>query len=67
FETIGGYTVGLFGRLPAEGEEIEADEHTRLRVDRTRGRRILSVRIYTNGSPSQTSAEVEAHDATTRL
>jgi len=67
FETIGGYTVGLFGRLPAEGEEIEADEHTRLRVDRTRGRRILAVRIYTNGSPSQTSAEVEAHDATTRL
>ena len=25
FETIGGYTVGLFGRLPTEGEEIAAD------------------------------------------
>jgi putative hemolysin len=46
FETIGGYTVGLFGRLPAEGEEIEADSHTKLRVERTRGRRILSVRVY---------------------
>ena len=49
FETIGGYTVGLFGRLPNEGEEIQADDHTRLRVERTRGRRILAVRIYSNG------------------
>jgi putative hemolysin len=43
FETIGGLTVGLFGRLPHEGEEIDAGEHVRLRIDRTRGRRILSV------------------------
>jgi putative hemolysin len=49
FETIGGYTVGLFGRLPTEGEEVEADEHTRLKVDRMRGRRIMAVRIYSNG------------------
>jgi putative hemolysin len=49
FETIGGYTVGLFGRLPHEGEEIEAGDGVRLRVDRTRGRRILAVRIFTNG------------------
>ncbi len=49
FETIGGYTVGLFGRLPTEGEEIEADEHTRLKVDRMRGRRIMAVRIFSNG------------------
>ena len=49
FETIGGYTVGLFGRLPSEGEEVVSDAHTRLKVDRTRGRRILAVRVYTNG------------------
>ena len=49
FETIGGYTVGLFGRLPHEGEEIDAGEGVRLRVDRTRGRRILAVRIFSNG------------------
>jgi magnesium and cobalt exporter, CNNM family len=49
FETIGGYTVGLFGRLPTEGEEIEADEHTRLKVDRMRGRRIMAVRVFSNG------------------
>src|SRR5579862_1832127 len=68
FETIGGYTVGLFGRLPAEGEEVDADAHTRLRVDRTRGRRILTVRLYTNGVPLEKAANgVETPDATTRL
>jgi putative hemolysin len=49
FETIGGFTVGLFGRLPSEGEEVEADEHTRLKVDRMRGRRIMAVRVFSNG------------------
>ncbi len=49
FETIGGYTVGLFGRLPGEGEEVAADPETRLRVDRLRRRRILAVRIFYNG------------------
>jgi putative hemolysin len=65
FETIGGYTVGLFGRLPSEGEEIEADQRTRLKVDRTRGRRILSVRVYhTDGAPDEHhEAEESAHDA----
>ncbi len=66
FETIGGYTVGLFGRLPKEGEEVEGADHTRLRVDRTRGRRILSVRIYTNGSITQ-GQESEDADAAARL
>ena len=66
FETIGGYTVGLFGRLPNEGEEIDAADHTRLRVDRTRGRRILAVRVYTNGSIQRTQ-ESEASDAAARL
>ena len=68
FETIGGYTVGLFGRLPAEGEEIDADDHTRLRVDRTRGRRILLVRVFTNGvRQPKPASETETTDATTRL
>jgi putative hemolysin len=66
FETIGGYTVGLFGRLPTEGEEVEADTHTRLRVDRTHGRRILSVRIYTNGTIDRTQ-ESEDPDAAAQL
>jgi putative hemolysin len=49
FETIGGYTVGRFGRLPREGEEIAAEEGVRLRVERMRNRRILSIRIMLNG------------------
>ena len=66
FETIGGYTVGLFGRLPNEGEEVDGAAHTRLRVDRTRGRRILAVRIYTNGAIGR-AEESENPDATARL
>jgi magnesium and cobalt exporter, CNNM family len=65
FETIGGYLVGLFGRLPREGEEIEADRRTRLKVERTRGRRILSVRVFThpNGAiESAEEAELNEHD-----
>jgi len=45
FETIGGFIVGMFGRLPTQGEEVAVDDQTLLRVDRTRGRRILTVRI----------------------
>jgi putative hemolysin len=52
FETIGGFTVGLFGRLPSEGEEVAVDDHTRIKVERMRGRRIMAVRIYTNGRAS---------------
>jgi putative hemolysin len=66
FETIGGYTVGLFGRLPVEGEEIEADRQTRLKVERTRGRRILTVRVYMsrNGEAGESAPAAEhPHDA----
>jgi putative hemolysin len=66
FETIGGYTVGLFGRLPKEGEEVDAADRTRLRVDRTRGRRILAVRVYYNGSMHE-AQESEDADAAARL
>ncbi len=61
FETIGGLTVGLFGRLPHEGEEIDAGEHVRLKIDRTRGRRILTVRVFSNGKPG--TAGPSADDA----
>ncbi|HEY9181466.1 MAG TPA: hemolysin family protein [Candidatus Baltobacteraceae bacterium] len=62
FETIGGFTVGLFGRLPTEGEEVEADEHTRLKVDRMRGRRIMAVRIFSNGKLGQQNGAAEEHE-----
>jgi len=60
FETIGGLTVGLFGRLPHDGEEVEAGDGVRLKIDRTRGRRILSVRLLRNGKPGgDQTAETE--------
>jgi putative hemolysin len=64
FETIGGFTVGLFGRLPREGEEIEAGDGVKLRVDRTRNRRILAVRVLT--PPRQAHDDHEAEAATAR-
>ena len=60
FETIGGYIVGLFGRLPREGEEIETPDGVRLRVDRTRGRRILAVRVLTDTRRDVGASEEEA-------
>jgi putative hemolysin len=66
FETIGGLTVGLFGRLPQEGEEVEAGGDVCLRIDRTRGRRILAVRVFQNGksySDERDAAPRDAYDA----
>jgi putative hemolysin len=64
FETIGGLTVSLFGRLPREGDEINAGDDVRLRVERTRGRRILSVRVLTNGKANGSDpASLSAADA----
>jgi CBS domain containing-hemolysin-like protein len=62
YDTIGGLTVGLFGRLPLEGEEIGASDHVRLRIDRTRGRRILAVRVLTNGKASALGPAAPAHE-----
>jgi putative hemolysin len=60
FETIGGYAVGLFGRLPREGEEITADGGVKIRIERTRGKRILRVRILTNGKAQPVEAADQA-------
>jgi putative hemolysin len=62
FETIGGLTVGLFGHLPHEGEEVTAAGGVRLRVHRTRGRRILTLHVYWNGRVASHDAELAAAD-----
>ena len=46
FETIGGLAVGLFGHLPHEGEETAAGDRVRIRIERTRGRRILTLAVF---------------------
>ncbi len=60
FETIGGFTVGLFGRLPREGEEIVVGDGVKLRVDRTANRRILTVRVLTPPRNVREADEAEA-------
>ncbi|MDQ2818634.1 MAG: hemolysin family protein [Candidatus Eremiobacteraeota bacterium] len=54
FESIGGYTFGLFGRVPAVGEQVSIAGGLTLVVEKTAGRRLLSVRIKkpTNGTVS---------------
>jgi magnesium and cobalt transporter len=59
FDTVGGLTVGLFGRLPHEGEEVDAGDRVRLRIDRTRGRRILTVRLFKNVKAVKTARPEE--------
>ena len=65
FETLGGYTIGRFGRFPEQGEEIEAEDSTGLRVERIRGRRILSVHVFhpVIGADGETGPEMHVHDA----
>lgn len=43
-DTIGGYVLGLFGRLPTRGEQV-ADERYTFRVLRLSGRRIGAVEV----------------------
>ncbi|MBC5824932.1 MAG: HlyC/CorC family transporter, partial [Candidatus Eremiobacteraeota bacterium] len=45
FESIGGYTFGRFGRVPAVGEQVSIEGGLTLVVEKTVGRRLLSVRI----------------------
>jgi putative hemolysin len=59
FETIGGLAVGLFGHLPHEGEEVAAGEHVRLRVERTRGRRLLTLAVFMDAPASNGVANGE--------
>jgi len=45
FESIGGYAFGQFGRVPLAGEQIAINDGIVLVVEKTAGRRLLSVRI----------------------
>jgi CBS domain containing-hemolysin-like protein len=62
FESIGGYTFGLFGRVPMPGEHVAIDGGLTLVVEKTAGRRLLSVRIkkpsgHSDSADSQYSRE----------
>jgi putative hemolysin len=63
FETIGGYLVGSLGHFPHEGEEMTTGDGVKLRVERMRNRRILSIRVKLNGRAhsQEESLEADAH------
>jgi putative hemolysin len=52
FETVGGFVLGLFGRLPAEGDQIRFN-NLMFTVLRLRKNRIARVRILKLSSDSQ--------------
>jgi len=61
FESIGGYTFGQFGRVPLAGEQVAINDGVELVVEKTAGRRLLSVRIKKvpqdeNGRPRSDSS-----------
>jgi CBS domain containing-hemolysin-like protein len=60
FESIGGYTFGLFGRVPVPGERVVIDGGVTLVVEKTAGRRLLSVRIKNPPGLDQTDVSVAA-------
>ena len=61
FESIGGYTFGLFGRVPVPGEHVVIDGGVTLVVEKTAGRRLLSVRIKNAPPAEQQDEGVAAH------
>jgi CBS domain containing-hemolysin-like protein len=44
WDTVGGLILGLAGRVPAEGETFEFNNHT-LTVERVQGRRVAQIRL----------------------
>ena len=50
FDTAGGYVFHLFGELPAEGEEVSADNCT-FRVEKIDKARILTIRVTKREGP----------------
>lgn len=58
FETIGGFVLGLFGRLPAEGDQIRYN-HLMFTVLRLRKNRIARIRVL-KLSPEQDKQETDS-------
>lgn len=63
FESIGGYTFGLFGRVPLPGEQVAIDGGLTLVVERTAGRRLLSVRIKQPTTPNGLRSGASSREA----
>ncbi|MDP6741182.1 MAG: hemolysin family protein [Planctomycetota bacterium] len=50
FETVGGYVAALLGRIPREGDQVILGAGLACKITEVRGRRVLSVELYLEGS-----------------
>ncbi|MBW2648570.1 MAG: hypothetical protein JRC53_01940 [Deltaproteobacteria bacterium] len=51
FDTVGGLVFHLFGKLPAEGEEVSVEKYT-FRVEKIDKARILTIKVTKREDPS---------------
>lgn len=58
FETIGGYIYGLAGRIPSQGEVIDAGEAS-IKIEQIVGNRITSIRIIKKAENSADESTAE--------
>lgn len=61
FETIGGFVLGLFGRLPAEGDQVRYNNlmFTVLRLRKNRISRIRMLKLYPENHQNETQEREE--------
>ncbi len=50
FDTVGGFVFHLFGKLPAEGEEVSVEKHT-FKVEKIDKARILTIKVMKREDP----------------
>ena len=61
WDTVGGLVLDRFGRVPADGEVVDADGYD-LRVERVQGRRVIRVRVIPRPRPTEQVEEPAQHD-----
>lgn len=56
FESVGGLIMELLGKVPEEGEMVEVDDY-QLKVERMKGKRILTLRLWVKKKGEEESGE----------
>jgi putative hemolysin len=64
FETVGGFVLGLFGRLPAEGDQVRYN-HLMFTVLRLRKNRIARIRVLKLSEEEEQRKEENVNDEST--
>ena len=56
FESVGGLIIELLGKVPEEGEMVEVDDY-QLKVERMKGKRILTLRLWVKKKGEEENGE----------